>query len=259
MKRILLSSIIVAGLLNVRLWARGGGQSQSGVFMSMTGGHRDSASRPPTASRWRPTRPTLPAVNGKQIELDDAGRSIDPSEAATIVTNVCDAGWRDAILVKWPAPRSIAAAPIAPERQNSNADAVVNESGSNRKGDYIFRSCFIDPVQGAAIAQFAAPYVKAQRPHHGRSQNDYSPSGTVIKAPSPGWVERWSNTVYQAGDQDFNAQITSIKGANPDVIFRSGLYGDVALFANKPTRVSQCRWWAATDGTQNNCMRSRQA
>ena len=38
---------------------------------------------------------------------------------------------------------------------------------------------------------------------------------------------------YQAGDQDFNAQITSIKGANPDVIFVPGYYGDVALFAKQ--------------------------
>ena len=32
-----------------------------------------------------------------------------------------------------------------------------------RKGDYIFRSCFIDPVQGAAIAQFAARTLNAKR------------------------------------------------------------------------------------------------
>jgi len=38
---------------------------------------------------------------------------------------------------------------------------------------------------------------------------------------------------YQAGDQDFNAQITSIKGANPDVIFVPGYYGDVGLFAKQ--------------------------
>jgi len=34
-------------------------------------------------------------------------------------------------------------------------------------------------------------------------------------------------------DQDFNAQITSIKGANPDIIFLPGYYGDVGLFAKQ--------------------------
>ncbi len=38
---------------------------------------------------------------------------------------------------------------------------------------------------------------------------------------------------YQSGDQDFNAQITDIKGANPDVIFVPGYYGDVGLFAKQ--------------------------
>ncbi|HWL72777.1 MAG TPA: ABC transporter substrate-binding protein, partial [Burkholderiaceae bacterium] len=38
---------------------------------------------------------------------------------------------------------------------------------------------------------------------------------------------------YASGDQDFNAQITDIKGANPDVIFVPGYYGDVGLFAKQ--------------------------
>jgi branched-chain amino acid transport system substrate-binding protein len=38
---------------------------------------------------------------------------------------------------------------------------------------------------------------------------------------------------YQAGDQDFNAQLTSIKGSDPDVIFVPGYYGDVALIAKQ--------------------------
>jgi len=41
------------------------------------------------------------------------------------------------------------------------------------------------------------------------------------------------NQSYQAGDQDFNAQLTSIKGSNPDVIFVPGYYGDVALIAKQ--------------------------
>src|ERR1044072_9548996 len=38
---------------------------------------------------------------------------------------------------------------------------------------------------------------------------------------------------FQEGDTDFNGQLTSIKGANPDVIFIPGYYGDVALIAKQ--------------------------
>jgi branched-chain amino acid transport system substrate-binding protein len=37
----------------------------------------------------------------------------------------------------------------------------------------------------------------------------------------------------QEGDQDFNAQLTSLKGANPQVIFVPGYYNDVGLIAKQ--------------------------
>jgi branched-chain amino acid transport system substrate-binding protein len=105
-----------------------------------------------------------------------------------------------------------------------------------KKGDYIFRSCFIDPVQGAAIAQFGAKTLNAKR---GAlmvdRKNDYSTG--LEKVISEVFTRLGGQIVvtqsYQAGDQDFNAQITSIKGANPDVIFVPGYYGDVGLFAKQ--------------------------
>jgi len=38
---------------------------------------------------------------------------------------------------------------------------------------------------------------------------------------------------YQEGDQDFNAQLTSLKGGNPEVIFVPGYYNDVGLIAKQ--------------------------
>src|SRR3546814_11101783 len=60
-----------------------------------------------------------------------------------------------AILGEVASSRSIAAAPIA---QNAKVPMLTPSSTNpevTKKGDFIFRSCFIDPVQGAAIAQFA--------------------------------------------------------------------------------------------------------
>jgi branched-chain amino acid transport system substrate-binding protein len=38
-----------------------------------------------------------------------------------------------------------------------------------------------------------------------------------------------TTTSYNAGDQDFTAQLTSVKSLNPDVIFAPGNYGESAL------------------------------
>ncbi|HKR58149.1 MAG TPA: ABC transporter substrate-binding protein, partial [Pyrinomonadaceae bacterium] len=132
--------------------------------------------------------------------------------------------------------RTLAAAPIA---QNARIPMLTPSSTNpevTRKGNYVFRSCFIDTVQGPAMAQFAAKTLNVKRAALLIDRrNDYS---TGLEKPiTDVYVKLGGQIVitqsYQAGDQDFNAQITSIKGANPEVIFVPGYYGDVALIAKQ--------------------------
>jgi branched-chain amino acid transport system substrate-binding protein len=239
MKRILLSSIIVAGLLNTFACGPGGGgdKVKVGVFMSMTGDTANFGISSTNGIKMAADEANAAGgINGKQIELDVQDDRSDPSEAATIVTKFVTQDGVNAILGEVASSRSIAAAPIA---QNAKIPMLTPSSTNpevTKKGDYIFRSCFIDPVQGAAIAQFAARTLKAKRAAiMVDRKNDYSTGlETVIKATFTRMGGEMVQTQsYQAGDQDFNAQITSIKGANPDVIFVPGYYGDVALFAKQ--------------------------
>src|SRR6266850_7771769 len=239
MKRILLSSIIVAGLLNTFACGPGGGgdKVKVGVFMSMTGDTANFGISSTNGIKMAADEANAAGgINGKQIELDVQDDRSDPSEAATIVTKFVTQDGVNAILGEVASSRSIAAAPIA---QNAKIPMLTPSSTNpevTRKGDYIFRSCFIDPVQGAAIAQFAARTLNAKRAGiMVDRKNDYSTglekfiSATFIKLGG----EMVVTQSFQAGDQDFNAQLTSIKGANPDVIFVPGYYGDVALIAKQ--------------------------
>jgi branched-chain amino acid transport system substrate-binding protein len=105
-----------------------------------------------------------------------------------------------------------------------------------KKGDFIFRSCFIDPVQGAAIAQFAAKSLGAKNAAiMVDRKNDYS---TGLEKVITETFEKMGGKIvavqsYQEGDQDFNAQLTSLKGRNPEVIFVPGYYNDVGLIAKQ--------------------------
>src|SRR6266576_1909591 len=207
MKRILLSTIVIASLLTAFACQPGGGgdKVKIGVFMSMTG---DTANF------------GIASTNGIKMAADEVNA----------------AGGVNEILGEVASSRSIAAAPIA---QNAKIPMLTPSSTNpevTKKGDYIFRSCFIDPVQGAAIAQFAARTLNAKRAAiMVDRKNDYSTGlekfigATFTKLGG----EMIVTQSYQAGDQDFNAQITSIKGANPDVIFVPGYYGDVALIAKQ--------------------------
>jgi branched-chain amino acid transport system substrate-binding protein len=239
MKRILLTSIIIASLLTTFACNGGGGgdKVKIGVFMSMTGDTANFGISSTNGIKLAADEVNAAGgINGKQIELDVQDDRSDPSEAATIVTKFVTQDGVNAILGEVASSRSIAAAPIA---QNAKIPMLTPSSTNpevTRKGDYIFRSCFIDPVQGAAIAQFAARTLNAKRAGiMVDRKNDYSTG--LEKFISQTFTKLGGQMVvtqsYQAGDQDFNAQITSIKGANPDVIFVPGYYGDVALFAKQ--------------------------
>lgn len=239
MKRILLSSVVVATLLTAFACQPGGGgdKVKIGVFMSMTGDTANFGISSTNGIKMAADEANAAGgINGKQIELDVQDDRSDPSEAATIVTKFVTQDGVHAILGEVASSRSIAAAPIA---QNAKIPMLTPSSTNpevTKKGDYIFRSCFIDPVQGAAIAQFAAKSLGKKRAGiMVDRKNDYSTglekfiSATFIKLGG----EMVITQSYQAGDQDFNAQLTSIKGSNPDVIFVPGYYGDVALIAKQ--------------------------
>jgi branched-chain amino acid transport system substrate-binding protein len=239
MKRILLSSLIIASLLSTFACQSGGGgdKVKIGVFMSLTGDTANFGISSTNGIKMAADEVNAAGgINGKQVELDVQDDRSDPSEAATIVTKFVTQDGVNAILGEVASSRSIAAAPIA---QNAKIPMLTPSSTNpevTKKGDYIFRSCFIDPVQGAAIAQFAARTLNAKRAGiMVDRKNDYSTG--LEKVIDATFTKMGGQIVvtqsYQAGDQDFNAQITSIKGANPDVIFVPGYYGDVALFAKQ--------------------------
>src|SRR6267142_1540173 len=240
MKRILLSLLIVASLLTALACQPSGGGGDKvriGVFMSLTGSTANFGISSVNGIKMAADEVNKAGgINGKQVDLLVQDDRSDASEAATIVTKFVTQDQVHAILGEVASSRSIAAAPIA---QNAKIPMLTPSSTNpevTRKGDYIFRSCFIDPVQGAAIAQFGARTLNAKRAGlMVDRKNDYSTG--LEKFISQTFTKLGGQMVvtqsYQAGDQDFNAQITSIKGANPDVIFVPGYYGDVALFAKQ--------------------------
>ncbi len=105
-----------------------------------------------------------------------------------------------------------------------------------RVGDFIFRICFIDPFQGSVMAKFARNTLKAQKAAIlWDVKNDYSKGlkdffkktfteagGQVVAEPS-----------FSQGDSDFNAQLNSIKGTNPDVLFVPGYYTEVGTIGRQ--------------------------
>ncbi|MCL2834360.1 MAG: ABC transporter substrate-binding protein [Treponema sp.] len=105
-----------------------------------------------------------------------------------------------------------------------------------KAGDFIFRACFIDPFQGVVGADFAYDTLNARRAavlyDAGADYNTGLADAfkTQFKALGGQLV---ADEAYQTNDVDFNAQITRIRAANPDVVYLPNYYNDVTLQAKQ--------------------------
>ncbi|MDR3356021.1 MAG: ABC transporter substrate-binding protein [Spirochaetaceae bacterium] len=175
-------------------------------------------------------------IDGKKVELvfeDDEGnpeKSVNAYNKLTAKDNVkiiigsLTSGCTIAITSKAQTQKVLIIAPAA------TAEAVTDA------GDFIFRTCFIDPFQGTGGGIFSANDLGAKRAavlyDNG---NDYSvglKDNFIAAFQRQGGVVVASES-YTTGDVDFNAQITKIKAEKPDLVYLPDYYNTVALIAKQ--------------------------
>jgi branched-chain amino acid transport system substrate-binding protein len=157
-------------------------------------------------------------------------------EAATAVQKLINQDRVIAVIGEVASSRSLAGAPIC----QAAGVPMISPSSTNPKvtqvGDCIFRMCFLDDFQGRAVAQFAYQTLGLKKVAILKDlKSDYSAGlteffGTAFKQMGGTIVAEQS---YQAGDQDFSAQLTAIKARHPDAIYIPGYYTEAGLIARK--------------------------
>jgi branched-chain amino acid transport system substrate-binding protein len=159
-----------------------------------------------------------------------------PEEARTAVLKLLKQNQAVAILGEVASSRSLAA---APECQRAGVP-MISPASTNPKvtavGDYVFRVCFIDPFQGSTMAKFAAETLKAKTAAILRDiKNDYSVGLADFFRDE--FVRHGGKILtdvsYSEGDIDFKAQLTAIRGVQPDAVFVPGYYTEVGLIARQ--------------------------
>lgn len=245
MKRVALSLFVITGLLaGFACERRGGVGGDNNTGPIRVGYYGDLSGRTSNFGQSTKNGVMMAAdeinkaggINGRQIEIlseDDEGR---PEKAATVVTKLIDQDKVIALLGEVASGNSLAAAPKA---QASHVP-MISPSSTNpavtQVGDYIFRVCFIDPFQGEVMAKFAANTLHAKKAAimedfnspYSRGLTEFFESsfkklgGQVITKQS-----------YTQGDRDYKGQLTSIRSANPEVIYVPGYYGEVGVIAKQ--------------------------
>ena len=213
----------------------GGDPIKIGEFASMTGSEATfgQSSHKGTALAIEDLN-AAGGVLGRKFQLimeDDQSLAGQP---ATVVRKLISRDGVVAILGEVASSRSLEAAPICQQ----NKIPMISPSSTNPRvtevGDYIFRVCFIDPFQGTVMANFALNTLHLKNVAVLTDvKSDYSLG--LAKFFKEGFVKGGGQIAveqnYSGGDKDFNAQLTSIKAANPEGIFVPGYYTEVGLIA----------------------------
>jgi len=173
---------------------------------------------------------------GKKLALlseDDEGDATKAVNALTKLTT------RDKVSFVLGSSTSGPTQAMAPLAQSSKV-ILISPSATNinvtKPGDFIFRACFIDPFQGVVGADFAYDTLNSRRAailydagadyNTGLAEsfrNQFKARGGQVVA----------DEAYQTNDVDFNAQVTRIRAANPDIVYLPNYYNDVSLQAKQ--------------------------
>jgi len=168
-------------------------------------------------------------VKGRMIEIktyDDQGKS---QEAGTAVTRLITDDKVVAVLGEVASSLSLAGGRVAQQY----GVPMISPSSTNPQvtqiGDKVFRVCFLDPFQGWVEAKFARETLKANT-----AAILYDQAQAYSKGLAQYFKEAFTQmggtiTTEQAftgGDQDFSAQLTTIRQTNPDVLLVPGYYTD---------------------------------
>lgn len=171
---------------------------------------------------------------GKKIRLIVEDDQSKPEEAASVVSKLITRDNVVALIGENSSSNSLAAAPIA----QANKIPMVSPSSTNpevtQKGDYIFRVCFIDPLQGEALGRFVSETLKMNKVAILQDvKSDYSVGLAQVFAKA---LEARGGSItatqsYAQGDNDFRSQLTAIKQTNPQAIFIPGYYTEAGQIA----------------------------
>jgi branched-chain amino acid transport system substrate-binding protein len=153
-------------------------------------------------------------------------------ESATIVRKFISQDKVAAILGDLTSSATMESAPLAQAAKIPMLTPSATNVAITKIGDYIFRSCFIDPFTGRIMAKFALNALHAKRAFVMTDvTQDYSVGLTdaIRQYFADNGKGTLSGVSYSSGDTNFRTQLTEVRMERPDVVFLPGYYTEAAL------------------------------
>jgi branched-chain amino acid transport system substrate-binding protein len=178
-------------------------------------------------------------IDGRRVELVVQDTRSDLEETRRVVHRLVDEYNVAALLGEITSARTLVAAEVAQNLGVALLAPTATHPEVTRRGDFIFRSCYTDPFQGAALAQFAVQEIGARRAAiiFERGQ-DYSVE--LARYLREEFARQGGEIVleaeYEAGAADFTGLLARVTEAGPEVIFVPGYYLEAGQIARQAGR-----------------------
>ncbi len=210
--------------------AAGGEVVRIGVFLPLTGQNAFGGQLELDGVKMAQTE--MPEVLGRKVELFVVDNKSDKVESANAVKRLIEKENVVAVIGTYGSSLAMAGGEVA----ESAGIPMVGTSCTNplvtQGKKYIFRVCFIDPLQGAGAATYAYKVLGAKKAALLIDvANDYSVglAGFFERSFLKLGGEVVTKLNYNSGDQDFTAQITEIISKSPDILFVPSYFAEGAI------------------------------
>lgn len=194
-------------------------------------------------------------IDGKKIQFLFEDDQADPNSALQAFNKLVDNDKVVAILGGVTSGSTLAIAPNAtsskvPMITPTGTEPTITEVG----GEYMFRGCFIDSFQGEILGEYASENLSSKTAAVLYSAgSDYSIG--IAKSFKENFEAAGGEVLefltYNEGDTDFKAQLTKIKGSNPDVIVLPDYYNVVGLITKQARSMDISSQFLGGDGWES--------
>ncbi len=177
-----------------------------------------------------------PQILDQPVELVLLDTRSDRIEAANAVSRLIEKDKVTAIIGEVISSDTLAGVPIAERAGIPSLSPTATNPLVTQGRKFAFRACFVDDLQGRVAARFAWDNLKARKAALLIDQaQDYCVglANFFTQEFKRRGGEIVSTSYIQTGDQDFSAQISALKGKNPDLIYAPNYYAEDALLAKQ--------------------------
>ncbi|CAI3238290.1 putative high-affinity branched-chain amino acid ABC transporter, substrate-binding protein LivK (LS-BP)/LivJ (LIV-BP) [Clostridium neonatale] len=194
-------------------------------------------------------------INGKQIKFLFEDDQATADAAMQAFNKLVDSDGVCAILGGVTSGATLAIAPNATQREipmitPTGTEPTITDVG----GEYMFRGCFVDSFQGDVLAKYASEDLSAKT-----AAVLYNAGSDYSKGIADSFKEKFEAAGGQVGefltyndkDTDFNAQLTKIKGLNPDVLILPDYYNTVGLITKQARGMGITSQFLGGDGWES--------